>query len=333
MSLITRNLFLRLALGIAGLCAAPLAAAQVKWDLPISWPINNFHTQNALAFADAVRSRTDGRVDITVHPGGALGLKGPEVLRAVRDGIVPIAEMYGPQQSGDLPFLATESLPFLVRTPEELRTFYRIAMPHMQRLLARYNQKLLYIVPWPTQMIFTKNPATSVADLKGVKIRTTDRNNADVMQALGMSPVAMPFSDLMPALASGAVNGVQTSAPTAVDTRLWEFVGNALHSNHSWSSNMVTVNLDRFKALPPADQEILEETGRALQAQFWQHSMDADRDAQKTMTEHGIQIVPPAPDVLAQMQAITRPIWDDFMQRVPDARQTIGAYLQERDKP
>lgn len=328
MPLVTRKSFIRSALALAGLAFAGIASAQVKWDLPVAWPVNNFHTKNAMAFAEAVKERTNGRVLITVHPGGSLGLKGPETLRAVRDGIVPIAEMFLSQQSGDIPFLSIETMPFLVRSPDELRTLYRITMPRMERMLASYNQKLIYIAPWPSQMIFTKNPATKQEDLKGVKIRTTDRNNAEMMEALGMSPVALPISDLMPALASNTVQGVQTSAPTAADLKLWEFVKNALHTNHSWSSNMVTVNLEKFKALPPADQKIIEDVGRELQPKFWQASIDADRDGQKSIAEHGIKIVPLSPEALAQMEKTTRPIWDSFMNRVPASREVITEYLK-----
>lgn len=325
---LTRKSFLRAAAVVAAFCVAPVASAQVKWDLPIAWPPSNYHTKNAIAFAEAVKERTNGRVVITVHPGGSLGLKGPETLRAVRDGIVPIAEMYLSQQSGEIPFLSIETMPFLVRSPDELRKLYSITMPRMERMLASYNQKMIYLVPWPSQMIFTKNPASRQEDLKGVKIRTTDRNNGQMMEALGMSAVAMPASDLIPALASGTVQGVQTSAPLAAELKLHEFVKYALQTNHSWSSNMVTVNLDKWKELSPADQKIIEEIGREMQPKFWQTSLDADREGQKIITEHGVKLTPLTPEVLAQMEKTTRPIWDTFMKRVPGTREAIEEYLK-----
>jgi len=75
----------------AGMTAAVLAAgpaAAASWDLPMAWPAGNFHVENAEVFAEEVRAATDGAVEITVHPGGALGFKGPEMLKAVRDGLV-----------------------------------------------------------------------------------------------------------------------------------------------------------------------------------------------------------------------------------------------------
>ncbi|PPD15671.1 MAG: C4-dicarboxylate ABC transporter substrate-binding protein [Methylobacterium sp.] len=318
---------LRMLFAAAALVVSAPAIAQTKWDMHVSWPPNNFHTRNALAFAEAVKQRTQGRVEITVHSGGALGLKGPEVLRAVRDGIVPIAESFLSQQAGDVPFLSIETMPFLVRSPEELSTLYRISQPRMETVLASYNQKLLYLAPWPSQMIFTRNPVATIADFKGLRIRVTDRNNGEMMGALGMVPISVPFSDLIPALAAGAVGGVQTSAPTAVDSKLWEFLKHALHTNHTWASNMVTVNLDRWKALTPADQKIIEDTARELQPTFWQASATADQDGQKMIAAQGIKVSPTDPAVLAEMEKATRPMWDRFMTRVPEAAPVIEQYL------
>jgi TRAP-type C4-dicarboxylate transport system substrate-binding protein len=328
---LTRNIghAVRSSIVVAGLCASSFAMSQVKWDLPIAWTVSNYHTQNAMAFANAVKERTQGRVVITVHPGGALGLKGPETLRAVRDGIVPIAEMFLSQQSGDLPFLSIESMPFLVRSPEELATLYKITMPRMERLLAGFNQKLIYIVPWPSQMIYTRNaPVLRQDDLKGLKIRTTDRNNADMMTALGMSPVALPVSDLVPALAAGTVQAIQTSAPLIMDLKLWEFVKFGLYTNHSWSSNMVTVNLDKWKQLSAADQKAIEDLGREMQPKFWQISINTDKEAQKVLAERGVKISPLSADALAQMEKTTRPLWNTFMDRVPAAREPMNEYLK-----
>jgi TRAP-type C4-dicarboxylate transport system substrate-binding protein len=80
------------AFGALGLWLQP-AAAQTKLDLSTVWPESNFHTQNAMRYADEVKKATNGSVEILVKPGGQLGFKGPEHLRAVRDGIVPMADI------------------------------------------------------------------------------------------------------------------------------------------------------------------------------------------------------------------------------------------------
>src|SRR3954468_23055800 len=86
------------------------ASAATSLDLATVWPDGNFHTTNAKKFADEVGKVTGGEVKITVHAGGSLGFKGPEQLRAVRDGLVPLADILNIQQVGDEPMLGTESI-------------------------------------------------------------------------------------------------------------------------------------------------------------------------------------------------------------------------------
>lgn len=47
-------------------------------------------------FADRVKEATNGELEIVVHFGGALGFKGPELLRAVAEGQIAIAKYAAP---------------------------------------------------------------------------------------------------------------------------------------------------------------------------------------------------------------------------------------------
>ncbi len=80
-------------------------------------PDGNFMVQNARAYAEAVDKATGGGVVINLRPGGSLGFKGPEQMRAVRDGLVPMADVLTSQQIGDEPMFGTEGIPFLVGVP------------------------------------------------------------------------------------------------------------------------------------------------------------------------------------------------------------------------
>src|SRR6188474_3270277 len=100
------------------------ASAATNLDLATVWPDGNFHTTNAKKFAEEVGKATGGEIKITVQAGGSLGFKGPEQLRAVRDGLVPLADILNIQQVGDEPLLGVEGLPFLCGSPEELKVLH-----------------------------------------------------------------------------------------------------------------------------------------------------------------------------------------------------------------
>jgi TRAP-type C4-dicarboxylate transport system substrate-binding protein len=305
---------------------ATQGAAQTKWDMSIVWPAGNFHTRNAMAYAEAVKQRTGGRVDITVHAGGALGLKGPETLKAVQNGIVPLGEMTAFQQVGEEPILGIESVPFLVGSYDDLAALHEFAIPEWRKALQRHNQELLYAVPFPAQNVFVKTRAQSLADLKGVKIRTYDKNSSDLMTRLGMVPVQLPWADVVPSLSSGVITAVMTSSTSAVDGKFWETLKFAYRTNHIWGSNILTVNRDALKKLSPADQEVVLKAAAEMQPAFWNVSREDDDKSQATLRSNGLVIEAPPGTMQADMRSAAAPMWDEFAVRVPAAAPIIKAY-------
>jgi TRAP-type C4-dicarboxylate transport system substrate-binding protein len=317
-------------LGAAALAVQAIpAAAQVKWDLSTVWPETNFHTQNARRFADEVKKATNGAVEITVKSGGQLGFKGPEHLRAVRDGLVPMADILNIQQIGDEPLLGTEGIPFLVGNGDELKVLHKYLRAEYEKVAEKNNQKMLYTVPWPTQYLHLKAKSDTVDGLKGIKVRVPDKNAADMVNAFGMSGILIPWGETIPALASGAVAGVSTSAVSGVDGKFWEFLKYVYPTNHVWSSQIVTVNLDEWKKLKPEQRQAIEETAKRLEPEFWAASVKADTDSLARLKEGGMEVVEIPPAMMAEFRARSAPLLDAFLKRVPAAEKAVRAYLSE----
>ena len=322
-----------LILGLVGATALAVqaipAAAPVKWDLSTVWPETNFHTQNARRFADEVKKATNGAVEITVKSGGQLGFKGPEHLRAVRDGLVPMADILNIQQIGDEPLLGTEGIPFLVGNGDELKVLHKYLRAEYEKVAEKNNQKMLYTVPWPTQYLHLKAKSDTVEGLKGIKVRVPDKNAADMVNAFGMSGILIPWGETIPALASGAVAGVSTSAVSGVDGKFWEFLKYVYPTNHVWSSQIVTVNLDEWKKLKPEQRQAIEDTAKRLEPEFWAASVKADTDSLARLKEGGMEVVEIPPAMMAEFRARSAPLLDAFLQRVPAAEKAVRAYLAE----
>ncbi|MFL5115679.1 MAG: TRAP transporter substrate-binding protein [Microvirga sp.] len=317
-------------LGAAALAVQAIpAAAQVKWDLSTVWPETNFHTQNARRFADEVKKATNGAVEITVKSGGQLGFKGPEHLRAVRDGLVPMADILNIQQIGDEPLLGTEGIPFLVGNGDELKVLHKYLRAEYEKVAEKNNQKMLYTVPWPTQYLHLKAKSDTVDGLKGIKVRVPDKNAADMVNAFGMSGILIPWGETIPALASGAVAGVSTSAVSGVDGKFWEFLKYVYPTNHVWSSQIVTVNLNEWKKLKPEQRHAIEETAKRLEPEFWAASVKADADSLARLKEGGMEVVEIPPAMMAEFRARSAPLLDAFLKRVPAAEKAVRAYLAE----
>src|SRR6185436_287424 len=63
----------------------------------------------------------------------------------------------------------------------------------------------LMLAPTPVQGLSSKRPVTTLADIKGMKIRASDRTVADIVTALGGSPISVPAGEVYQALSQGLV--------------------------------------------------------------------------------------------------------------------------------
>ena len=302
------------------------AAAQVSWDTSIVWPEGNFHTQNAIAFAEAVSDVTDGAVAITVHPGGALGIRGPEGMAAVRDGIVPIADVLLNQQVGEAPVLGIETLPFMAPTIPQLALLHKFYRPVLDDVAASMNQKVLYVVPWPGQAVYSPEQINTIEDLAGLRIRVVDANGTDFFGALDAVPVQMPWGEVVPSLAAGTIRGVTTSSSSGVDGSFWEFMDHMSSFNWQASSNAVTVNLDAWNALAPEHQAAIERLAHNMEGQFWLNTVAEDGKKIATLRENGMTVSAPSPELRAALLERATPLWAAFRERVPESIPVIDAY-------
>ncbi|MBO0334721.1 TRAP transporter substrate-binding protein [Sneathiella sp. CAU 1612] len=301
---------------VAGMYISSGYAAEVNWDFPISWPENNFHTVNATKFASEVEKSTNGEVIITIHPNGSLGFKGPEMLTSVEQGLVPIADIVMSAQSGIAPILALDTLPYLVNDIDQLQILYKHWRPAVEKAAAKHNQKVLYMVPWPPAMIYTKSQVNSIDDLKGVKVRTYSKSSSEMMNSLGMTAIQMPWGELIPALASGAVESVTTSAASGVDGKLWEYLDYMYVTSHTWSTNMVTVNLDAWNALSDAQRSTIDELAQKLEPVFIENALSDHIAKLNTLQSNGIELGTISPDTLENMKTLTAPLVEKYVNEV-----------------
>lgn len=322
-----------LAISAAMFVAAASASAQVKLEISVPWGPNEFHSLNAAAFAERVKAETKGEMVMTARPGGELGVKANESVRAISEGVVPMGDLALFQNASRGPALAVETLPFLVADYDQLKLLHKEFRPLWESILAKNNQKALYIVPWPNQFFFTKKPVVSIDDLKGIKMRTLDKLTTDWINRLGMVPVQMTNLEILQALGSGMLDGVPTSAGTAVAQKYWDFMKYGYETNHIWASNVMTINLDTWKKLTPAQQATIERVAREMEPQFWETSKRDHRMKVAELTSKGMTIAPMPKAVVDEMRKRTTPLWEAYAKPMgDDAVKALAAYRSAINK-
>ncbi|MBM3491820.1 MAG: TRAP transporter substrate-binding protein [Alphaproteobacteria bacterium] len=303
-----------------------VAQAQVKWDLPSVFPDGNFHVTNAKRFAEEVKKTG---VDITIHPGGSLGFKGPDMLKTIRDGLVPIGDITFIYLGGEAPIFDLEAQPYLISTLDELQILWKHFRPVVDKIAEQWNQKILYVAPWPRQYVYTKTPMAKLEDLRGMKIRTYNKTTTDMFNRVGMSAVMLPWGEVVPALAAGTISSVTTSTSSGVDGKFWEFMKHMYPISHVWSHNATVVNLDAWKKLKPEQRAEIEAIGKRLQPEFLKVAIAEDETKAKMLVDKGVQLGPADPAIIQQMRELTKPMVLEFLNKHPVAMEVAQKFLAE----
>jgi TRAP-type C4-dicarboxylate transport system substrate-binding protein len=279
----------RLLLACAAAMALPAAHAQTKWDLPSGYAANTFQVQNLQQFADEVAKSTGGKLRITLHPNASL-FKANEIKRAVQSSQTPIGEFILSGASNESPVFGLDSIPFLATSYAEAKKLNDVSRPYLEKVLAEQNLKLLYAVPWPPQGLYSIKPVTSMADLKGTKMRAYNPATSRIAEYVGAQPITIQLAELSQALATGTVENFLTSSASGVDSKLYEQARYFYDVNAWLPRNAVVVNRKAFDTLDKPTQEALLKAAATAEQRGWQVSEQKDAEYIKTLAAKGMKV-------------------------------------------
>ena len=306
------------------------AAAKTKWDMHLNYPAGNFHSQGAKRFAERVKEATHGELEIVLHPGAALGFKGPELLKAVAEGQLVIAEVPTGMVEGDAPILALTAQPFISTNAKEQRLLYELAKPTYAKVLKKFNQFTLYTSVWPFSGIYTQRPVNSVADLKGLKMRVYDGTGLAFGKLTGIAARKMPFSEVYPAMKAGLLDSMYTSSVSGVDAKAWEVLKYFTPINIVGPVNMVNVNLDAWNRLPKDIQDKVVKIAAEMEDEMWALAADMDAKSRKILAEHGMIVAKVSPQFRSELNEVGRKLRAEWAKKAgKEAQQILDEYYRQ----
>lgn len=306
--------------------ASTFSLAGQKWDMPMAYTDSNFHTQNAKAFAEAVKIATGGELEIKVHGGGSL-FKGNEIKRAVQTGQAQIGERILSAHANESAVFAFDSVPFLATSFEDSNKLMAAAKPTFEKLLAKHNLVLLYSVPWPPGGFYAKKELNSAEDLKGVKFRSYNSATARMAELSGAVPVQVEASELSQALSTGVAESFISSGATGYDRKVWEHLTHWYDVKVWLPRNYVFVNKQAWESLDENTQNIVK--GLALMAE----KAGTARSEQlagwyiEQLAAHGMKVGPAGEQLAADFKKIGDTMTKEWLaQAGEDGQAILDAY-------
>jgi TRAP-type C4-dicarboxylate transport system substrate-binding protein len=293
-----------LAAGLAiGIALAQPARAAVEFTgsiwYPQSHPLDNY---GYVEWAKKVKERSKGELEPKIFYGTAL-LPPQAHLSGLQDGIAQLTHHAGTYTPSDLPEDNVISM-LAMGTDDTMAaamamTDFGLTDPAMQ---ARY--KKLGIVfaggfATPQYILMCKEPIKTLADLKGLKIRTPGAVQADWARSVGAVPVTVPSTEMFTGLEKGQLDCASNAGNDLKTRSLWDV---AKHTSmvslglyfHGWQ---YAFNRDFWNKLSPAHRRILLDT---IAESIPETMIGYLADTKAVLDEapkHGVTIHTPDPEV------------------------------------
>ena len=241
------------------------AADTIKWRCHTILNANSGEVQNLMWFCDQVKQRTGGRLEISVFPGGALGIPVQELYRSLKAGVVEMAMDFPEFQQGDAPALSLDSRFYLWGNRSQRWAIHELINPLRKKILEEdWNIMLLGGFPLYNTLdgIVSNIDGSSWSDFKGKKIRVSAPDSKRVFELCGTSAVYMPLGETYQGLKTGVIDGVDTSPRSVVERSLNEVAKNYVNVGHPgtvlWSCEFY-VGKRHWDKLPADIQKIVQE--------------------------------------------------------------------------
>jgi TRAP-type mannitol/chloroaromatic compound transport system substrate-binding protein len=338
--------------GVA-IAGASQAQAATTWKIQSVWDAGTVGYDLFEEWANSMEEKSGGELIIKPYPAKSVAADNNALFEAVRNGVLQGMNPFTLYWSGKIPasvFLS--SYPAGPDQPHQWDImFYSMGMLEKTReIYEKFG--LFYVGPiqHDANIIHSKKPVNSLADMEGLKMRVPGGMVAEVFQQFGVSTVSLPGSDIFPALEKGTIDAADYVGP-AVNYELGfsqvtdyiMFGPPGVMSIYQPVDLMdLTVNLRAWNALDPELQQLVEDEVRIYSQKHYLTIQKRNIEAMEKFKEDGSKVTRLSQQDLEEFRKAAIPIWFNWAGKNEDARaildiqldymmnETVG-YLNEED--
>lgn len=241
--------------------AGPASAKMVLKYGHVGPPIHGQH-HGCLAFAEYVKEKTGGEIQIDVFPLGQLGGE-RSMAEQVQGGTLDMCAATTAVLSNFIPQVALYDLPFL--WPDREVGYRVLADPELQKIFFDlFPGKGIVAVGYTENemrdITNIKREIHKPVDMEGLKIRVMESPvYLDSFRQLGASPVPMPFPEIYNALQQGVIDAQDNPIMTSIIMKFVEVCPYATMTQHILTECPIIINIDLWNRLTPEQQQIFRE--------------------------------------------------------------------------
>ena len=307
-----------LAVGLSIAPVTPVQATDWVYYSPQSSP-QYITPRGAELFVEKVKAATNGELNIKFRLFGSLSIQAADVTQAVADNVIQM----GDDQifSGNIPLAGIVKVPGLAGTYDEYDKAEAAVRPIVEAGYASKGVLVLHRFAIP-QFIWGNTQLTSLADLKGLKVRTGTPEQAEFVRKLGATSLTMGPAEVPSALERGLVDAIVTGIGGG---ELWQ---DQLKTAYLYPVNFngiyIVVNKDAFDALTPEQQAAVRQASAETDQWLRETSRAEDTAALEAMRSK-LTITDPTPEDVAMAAELMPSLWEDWAQaHAPEGAEVLA---------
>jgi TRAP-type transport system periplasmic protein len=244
------------------------------------------------AGAEQVREETGGRVVIKFYPGGVMG-NDAQILRRIRVGQLQGGAFTSGGLSAQYAPLSLYGIPLVFRSLEEVDHVRSLFDPVLQSGLEEAGFVSFGFIEGGFAEFMSNEPVRSVDDMARRKVWIPEGDDISLLalEAVGVSPVPLPVTDVLTALQTGLLDVIASSPVAALVLQWHTKVKYVTDLPVAYSMGLVAIDARAFERLSTEDQATTRRIMTEVVKQLDEAARRDNQDALRAMQETGIQVV------------------------------------------
>jgi len=268
-----------IAIGCSGIAAAqaPTNLDTKKFNVIGTWNfLNMFKKVEQPFWSEQLAAASGGKLTGNLKSITELNLKGTEVLRLLKTGVYDVVHALPIYVDDGAAVFEASDLSGVATSVAQQREILDAWMPEMQKTMRdKFGALIVSTFAFPQQVFFCRDEISSLADLKGKKVRVQGVSQSDLVKALGGSAVTIPFGEVVPALEKGVVDCGITGTLPGYQAKWPEVVKTIVDMSVGYTAGFVAVNLNSWNKLSKPTQEFMIAQFKKVENASWA-SVEAD---------------------------------------------------------
>jgi TRAP-type C4-dicarboxylate transport system substrate-binding protein len=265
-------------LSIVFAAVAALTGAAQAQDLPVTklkvvGGLSNLSLYNDYEkpfWTQKIPQASGGKITAEIKGFNEMGLKGPELLRLMSQGVVEFGTSTLAYFAADNPINEAIDLAGLAPDVKTARAVTEAFQPVYDKFYSQSSGiKVLGLSTYPAQVLFCNAEMKSLGDLKGKKVRTSSRTQAEFVEALGGSSVTMPFGEVVPAMQNKVVDCAITGSLSGYSAKWYEVSTHLVALPINWNQQIHAVNQKSWNKLDPKVRDLITVQYKTLVDDIW----------------------------------------------------------------